>query len=101
MPMETVSEAIQRLANAGYADAFRAERGGLRSVARGSVRPAETFRVDEVVRFEGESDPDDESAVFALSSSADGSKGTYVVAYGPLMDPLDALMVGRLLERSH
>ena len=101
MPMETVSEALLRLAAAGYADEFRAEKGGLRSVARGDVRPAESFRVDEIVRFEGASDPDDESAVFALTSGDDGTKGTYTVAFGPLMDPLDAMMVERLGDRSH
>jgi len=26
---------------------------------------------------------------------ADGTRGTYTVTYGPMMDPLDAEMVGR------
>jgi len=51
--------------------------------------------VDEIVRFEGDSDPGDESAVFALVSE-DGTKGTYTVAFGPMMDPLDAEVVRKL-----
>ena len=95
MAMETVSEAIHRLAKAGYEDAYGAEKDGLKSRRRGTVHPPESFRVDEIVRFEGDSDPGDESAVFALTSE-DGAKGTYTVAFGPLMDRLDAVMVKRL-----
>ncbi len=96
MAMETVSEALQRLTAAGYADDYRSEIGGLRSRSSGTVHPPERFRVDEVVRFEGESDPSEESAIFALTSEADGTQGTYTVAYGTMMDPLDAEMVRRL-----
>jgi hypothetical protein len=100
MPMETVSEALERLTAAGYTDDYRAEAQGLRSHSSGAVHPPDRFRVDEIVRFEGDSDPSDESAVFALTSEADGTKGTYTVAYGPMMDPLDADMVRRLRARS-
>jgi len=99
MPMETVAEALRRLTAAGYTDDYRAEAKGLRSQAQGTVRPPDRFRVDEIVRFEGDSDPSDESAVFALTVEVDGSKGTYTVAYGPMMDPLDADIVGRLRSR--
>ena len=98
--METVSDALQRLTAAGYTDDFRAETHGLRSRSKGTVHPPNLFRVDEVVRFEGDSDPSDESAVFALTSEADGTKGTYTVAYGPMMDALDADMVRLLPSRS-
>jgi hypothetical protein len=96
MSMETLSEALRRLTAAGYTDDYRAEAQGLRSQSSGTLHPPDRFRVDEIVRFEGESDPSDESAIFALALDADGSKGTYTVAYGPMMDPLDAEMV-RLL----
>jgi hypothetical protein len=95
MPMETQSEALQRLTAAGYIDDYRAESLGLRGRADADVRPPESFLVDEIVRFEGESDPSEESIVFALTSQVDGSRGTYTVAFGPVMDPLDAVMVGR------
>ena len=94
MAMETLSESLRRLTASGYRDQYRAERSGLKRVSDGTVHPPESFQVDEVVRFEGESDPSDESAVFAIS--AGGRKGTYTVAFGSLMDPLDAEMVRRL-----
>jgi hypothetical protein len=96
MAMETLSEALQRLTADGYTDDFRAEPGGLKGRSSDKVHPPEAFRVDDIVRFEGDSDPSDESAIFALALPAHGTKGTYTVIYGPLMDPLDALMVGRL-----
>ena len=91
--METVTEALQRLTAAGYTDDYRAATHGLRSRSDGTVHPPDFFRVDEVVRFEGDSDPSDESAVFALTSDADGTKATYTVAYGPMMDARDADIV--------
>ena len=94
--METVREALERLARDGYDDEFRAEGDGLKSRATGVIAPPETFRVDEVVRFEGDSDPSDESAIFALRASGDGHRGTYTVAFGTLMDAADAEMVRRL-----
>lgn len=96
MAIETLSEALQRLTAAGYTDDYRAERRGLRSRSNGSVHPPEKFRITDVVRFEGESDPSDESAIFALTLVSDGSKGTYTVAFGPMMDSQDADVVGRL-----
>ena len=100
MAMETVSEALQRLTAAGYADEYVADAQGLRSRSNGSVHPPGRFLVDEIVRFEGDSDPSDESAVFALTFEADGTKGTYTVAYGPMMDGLDGEMVRRLRSLS-
>jgi hypothetical protein len=100
MAMETLSEALRRLGAAGYTDDYRAEGQGLRSQSNGVVHPPGLFVVDEVVRFEGDSDPSEESAVFALTLDIDGTKGTYTVTYGPMMDTLDADVVRRLQSRS-
>jgi hypothetical protein len=95
--MEELADALRRLTLAGYVDEYRAEARGLKSRATGTYHPPEEFRVDEIVRFEGESDPSEESAVFALASRIDDeTRGTYTVAYGALMDALDAEMVRRL-----
>ncbi len=96
MAIETLSEALERLSAAGYTDDYQAERYGLKSRSSGTIHSPEQFHIDDVVRFEGESDPSDESAIFALTFIGDGTKGTYTVAFGPLMDSLDANMVGRL-----
>jgi len=98
--MEDLAHAVERLTRAGYRDEFRAERGGLRAVNTGRVHEPETLVVEEIVRFEGESDPGDEAAVYALRYEATGTRGTYVVTYGTYVDPADAEMMRRLPHAS-
>ena len=98
MAMENLAQAVERLTTAGYEDDFRAERSGLRAARTGRIHEPELLIIDEVVRFEGATDPDEEAAVFALKSERDETKGTYVVSYGIYMDPLDAVMVRRLTD---
>jgi hypothetical protein len=96
--METLSQAVERLTAAGYRDDFRAEPGGLRALGTGCIHAPESLVIDELVRFEGASDPEDEAILFALRCAKHGTRGTYVAAYGPSMDPLDAEMVRRLRD---
>ena len=96
--METLAQAVDRLTAAGYQDDFRAECGGLRAVGTGCLHEPESLVIEEVVRFEGASDPEDEAVLFALRCETHGTRGTYVVAYGPSVDPLDAEMVHRLTD---
>ena len=98
MEMENLAQAVERLTAAGYRDDFRAEGGGLRALRSGGLHEPESLVIDEVVRFEGATDPDEEAAVFALNSKKSGTKGTYVVAYGIYADPADAMMVRRLTD---
>ena len=94
--MEDLAHAVERLTRAGYRDDFRAERGGLRAVKAGRTFEPESLVIDEIARFEGESDPGDEAVVFALRSGSSGTRGTYVATYGTYVDPLDAEMMRRL-----
>lgn len=79
--METLSEAITRLVDAGYVHDFRPV-GHQLVCGRCEARfdPAE-MTVDEVVRFEGVSDPDDQAILFALGSGP-GQRGVFSSAYG-------------------
>jgi hypothetical protein len=99
MSTETVSEAVDRLSAAGYTDDFRAEPEGLRAVGTGCVHRPESLTIDEIVRFEGASDPDDEAIVFALRCEAHHIKGTYAVPYGINLPEIDAEMVQRLTAK--
>jgi GrpB-like predicted nucleotidyltransferase (UPF0157 family) len=96
MSVETVSHAVDRLTAGGYRDDFRAEVDGLRAVHAGCVHPPESLIINEVVRFEGITDPDDEAIVFALRCEPHGVTGTYATSYGAGMAALDADMVRRL-----
>lgn len=55
----------------------------------------EEFHVDEVYRFEGDSNPDDSSVLYAISSST-GIKGTLVDAYGAYADTMSFELSKRL-----
>lgn len=95
-PPEHLSEAVSLLEERGYRGAFRADPDGLRELTSGRLYRAGDLVVDDLFRFEGASDPDDESIVFALRDPAGEVRGTYTVAYGPGIDPLDAERVREL-----
>jgi hypothetical protein len=79
--METLSEAIKRLTGAGYVHDLRAVGGQLVCDRCGSrFDPSETT-VNDVVRFEGISDPDDQAILYALGT-VNGPLGLYAAAYG-------------------
>src|SRR5262245_54522960 len=94
--METVHEAIERLERAGYSEQLRAGPEGFLDVDTRRVHPPETLIVEEIVRFEGESDPGDEAVVFALRTADDSMRGTFVATYGPSADPLSGALIRRL-----
>ena len=91
--METLSEAIARLEAAGFRDSFRPDAGRLWAEAAARFFAPGALVVEEVVRFEGESDPDDQAILFALRSPAGEVRGTFATGYGPLADPASAEIV--------
>ena len=93
--METLHAALARLARAGYGEELRARPDGFRD-ERGRVHPPETLVVDEIARFEGESDPADEAVLFALSTSDGSVRGAFVAMFGPSSDPVGAELIKRL-----
>jgi hypothetical protein len=99
MPEETVAHAVDRLTAAGYRDSFRAEADGLHAVPGGCLHAPESLTVDEVVRFEGVTDPGDEAIVFALRCGEHGVRGTFVIAYGTNATEQEAQMARRLRVR--
>jgi hypothetical protein len=54
------------------------------------------FEIDKVYRFEGESNPDDSSVLYAISSPKFGIKGTLVNAYGIYADAASSKLVSKL-----
>jgi hypothetical protein len=97
--METLSEAIARLEAAGFLDSFRAEAGRLRALTAQRLFTPQALVVEQVVRFEGESDPDDQAILFALRSAAGDVRGTFVAGYGVYADPASAEIVRGLARR--
>jgi hypothetical protein len=94
--VETLSEAIARLRALGFARDFTAAPDGrLRCSECGQELDPASLQIEEIVRFEGESDPGDESILFALSGSC-GHLGLYSAPYGPDATPEDVAVVGAL-----
>lgn len=88
--METMLEVVARLRTAGFAhDATAATGGCLRCDACGETRRADAATVERTVRFEGESNPDDQSIVVALITPC-GHRALYTSAYGPAASRADA-----------
>jgi hypothetical protein len=83
----------------GYT-AARGERG-LRDLITGLTYRPERLRIDDLLRFAGESDPGDSAVVFAPSDSESEERGTDVVAFDPQMDRLDAEAVHRSSDAHH
>jgi hypothetical protein len=96
MQTESLSDAMRRLGDRGFTHALRADHGRLRDLATGEAHDPELLEIDELVRFEGESDPDEQAVLFALCSPRGTPLGTYASVFGAAMPPEDAEVVRRL-----
>ncbi len=87
---DTLCQVINRLESQGYTeDLNHPEHNALR------LDP-DAYRVDAVYRFEGATNPDDQSILYALSSDYYRVKGILVNGYGPSADPGTAAIEQRL-----
>ena len=95
-PMSTLSEMIAALQAEGYTgNWFATDDGLLRCSESGLDADPATVTIDRRLRFEGQSDPDDEVILFALSEPG-GRKGVFSTQYGPTMPTGDALVIAKL-----
>lgn len=92
----TLSEAVNDLQRRGYIDDLVLAGHCLVCDARGVSLDPNDFLIDEFHRFEGNSDPEDQSIVYAISSPRHGLKGILVNAYGPDASSLTQEMVRKL-----
>lgn len=84
--MTDLEKCMNRLEEKGYKDQFRVEKKRLKSMTddKKSYKPEDINAVN-FYRFEGNSDPDDMSILYAIET-CDGRKGTLVDAYGHYSD---------------
>lgn len=97
---ETLSETLENLKERGYLYDFNMISNGLQSTVDGDVisLSPDDFDIVEVYRFEGESNPSDNSILYAIESR-NGLKGNLVSAYGVYADTLSADMIKKLDTR--
>jgi len=81
---DTLSQAVDDLIKRGYTTDFliQEEKECLFCNNNSLELSPEDFEIDEVHRFEGMTDPGDESIVFAISSSKHSIKGLVINSFG-------------------
>ncbi len=82
---ETVTEAVVGLKKRGFTEDFNLEENCL--ICNAQKFHADKFKISEVYRFEGNSDPGDEAVVYGIES-ANGIKGVLVNSYGYQSEPM-------------
>ncbi|SFD23018.1 hypothetical protein SAMN05518672_1011156 [Chitinophaga sp. CF118] len=90
---DTVSNAIDALRKQGFTIDFNLE-GDYLLADRDKIHVNE-FNIVDVYRYEGNSDPSDEAAVYAIESTS-GLKGVLVTSYGAYSDSLSTAMLEKL-----
>lgn len=78
----TLSETINGLINLGYIHDFNVQEECLVCHQVNINLAPDDFQIDKVYRFEGETNPDDQSILYAISSPKFNVQGTLVNGYG-------------------
>lgn len=92
---ETLVEALNALKKQGYTNDFNMTDSGLECTTLKMMLKPEEFDVVETYRWEGESDPEDNTILYVIESKS-GIKGTLVNAYGVYADPIPDKLVEKL-----
>lgn len=92
----TLSQTINELKKEGYHLDFNLKQECLVCHLNNIALSPEEFEIDAVYRFEGDSNPDDQSILYAISSGKYNVKGVLVNAYGVYSDEISAAMVEKL-----
>jgi hypothetical protein len=101
---KTMVSVMAKLNQAGYKDQFRISKGKLERLSDQKTWDANQVRIMDFYRFEGVTDPDDMSILYALECN-DGTRGTISNSYGTYADTeVDEFMkcvedTGKNLER--
>lgn len=79
--MTDMEKCMNKLEEKGFTDQYQVEGGALHCLTNGKTYQAEDVVALNFYRFEGNSNPDDMSILYAIET-ADGRKGTLVDAFG-------------------
>ena len=85
-PYKTMTEALEDLKQRGFTADFELLNNVVRAVDSGKTFKADDLMIVEHHRFEGASDPDDMSVVYAIEAR-DGTRGILVDAFGVYANP--------------
>ena len=93
---DTLSEAVNDLVSRGYVYNFNLKNDCITCVENEINIHPEDFNIDEVHRFEGNTDPGDENVLFAISSDKNNIKGLLVNAFGMYADSFSSDLMSKL-----
>lgn len=83
--MSTMVSILEVLEGNGYTTQFKVTSKGLVSMVTNKTYQPNDIEINHFYRFEGESNPDDSSIVYAIETK-DGVKGTLIDSYGAYSD---------------
>lgn len=84
--MRTLVYCLNALVKQGFTADFKVSSKGLKALGREKSFTPEEVKILNFYRFEGDSDPGDNSILYAIET-ADGTRGTLVDAFGAYSDP--------------
>jgi hypothetical protein len=95
---DTLSESVDDLIRRGYTTDFLLQEGKecLLCKDHSLELSPEDFEIDEVYRFEGMTDPADESIVFAISSAKYKVKGLVINSFGAAFNSASSTLIAHL-----
>jgi len=83
--MKTLALCLNKVVKEGYTEDFKVTDRGMISLHENRRYSPEQVHVVNYFRFEGFSDPADNSILYVIETD-DGKKGTLIDAYGPYAD---------------
>lgn len=92
----TLSETINGLNKLGYTHDFNIQEECLVCQQTNDTLSPEEFQIDKVYRFEGASNPEDQSILYAISSAKYNLKGVLVNGYGLSSDEATSKLIEKL-----
>ncbi|GAB1464452.1 cupin domain-containing protein [Pedobacter sp.] len=92
----TLSETINGLIKLGYTHDFNIKQDCIICHQTNTILSPNDFQIDQVYRFEGDSDPEYQSVLYAISSTKHNLKGTLVNGYGTSADEASSKLIEKL-----
>ena len=92
--MNTLSTSVNKLVSDGSTINFKVDEQGLAAAENGKHYKPDQVHIKNFFRFEGDSDPADNSILYAIELD-NGDKGTLIDAYGSYNDAL----IGKFIKQ--
>lgn len=89
-------EAIEGLRKEGYTEDYNLHENCLECREKEYQIMHDEFHVDKYYRFEDDTDPSEQSIIYAISSEKYAAKGILINAYGIYSDPITNELLNKL-----